>query len=202
VASGLQQCARSRQGKPYSRDRYELFRFWCMAAMTLGATDISVPSETIPSMGFDNKMAPGSFVPNSFNWDDVQDLGVVEFVRWMNLLIGHSANSAAEVYCLLTQTGTAMPKGKTFSQELLKFKQNSKAYQSMPAYLHTPLLSHFGFFCNLDLNVPGGKGKASSTQRLKLCVRIYSLHRQICGPLVYFFGKYIPLVDYLILVFL
>lgn len=136
---------------PNALGQYRLFRYACLAGISMGLNQILVTSSTIPSFG---RAPPFSKAPPDRGWETLKDKGAVQFHEWMNRTLGRPVAESPEAYCCLAQTGTPMPEGTSFA----KIAEERK--WRYPDYVRTPLLKYFGRFCDLDTNVPGGNGKA------------------------------------------
>jgi len=141
---------------PNTRGQYRLFRFWCLAAASMGVNRLLVSSPTIPSLG----RPPRPTWKGRFHWDQIKDEGALQFVEWMNRTLGRPVAESQEAYCALIQSGTPLPEGVSFEKTLAELAPANGEWKPFPKWMRTPLIAYWGRFCDLDLHVPGGSGKA------------------------------------------
>lgn len=147
--------------------QYRMFRFLVLATMSMGVDSYLVSSSTIPSKGeWEDTYGRGNQRQLNFEWDNIKDLGAWDFLQWMNKIVGKSAMTSKEAYCSLSQSGVPIPEigeenydGKTFSELVAEYKSDDTwSYdKTWPAHLRAPLLTYFGFHCDLDRTVDGGQ---------------------------------------------
>lgn len=139
---------------------YRVFQILCSAMMSIGIDHLLVTAGTIPSRGnYENGSVNRR--NKNFDWDAVKNEQPLEYLEWLNRVIGRPAKDSPDAYCSLTQTGTPAPEGTSFSATLAEYKKTGEMIGvSTPAYMKTPLLCSFGRFLTHDTTIPGGKGNA------------------------------------------
>jgi len=140
---------------PNTRGQYRLFRLGCLTSVALGVNRLLITASDIPSMGHER---PWKKRKGFFDWRTVKAMGGLQFVEWINRTLGRPVEEAPEAYCALVQSGTPLPEGVDFSETVKQLKRGG-AWRPFPRYIRTPLLTHFGRYCHLDVTVAGGAGE-------------------------------------------
>jgi len=130
--------------------QYRLFRYACLAGISMGLNQIIVTNSTIPSLG---RKPPFSRAAPYGGWPRLEREGTLQFHEWMNRTLGRPIEVSPEAYCCLAQTGTPAPAGASFSETVKDRRWRQ------PPYVRTPLVKYFGRFCDLDTAVAGGRGR-------------------------------------------
>lgn len=132
---------------PNHLGQYRLFRYACLAGISMGLSQILVTNSTIPSLGH---RPPFSRAAPYGGWPRLEREGALQFHEWMNRSLGRPVEVAPEAYCCLARTGTPMPAGASFSETVRERQWRQ------PPYVRTPLVKYFGRFCDLDTTLAGG----------------------------------------------
>ena len=168
---------------PNTLGQYRVFRIGCLSSIALGVSRLLITASDIPSMGHERpwkKVRKGFF-----DWNKIRSWGGLQLVEWLNRTIGRPVEEVPEAYCTLAQSGTPMPEGVRFSETVKELKRGN-TWRPFPAHIRTPLLTHFGRYCHLDLNVPGGAGEpALKMDDERLGKTHPSLNSWACGEGMY-----------------
>lgn len=148
--------------------RYRWTRFATLAAIAHQTTDIIYEREWLESLEYPNRS-----IDTAIHHSKIKTEKPSQFVAWVNKTIARPADDSVEAFCSLTQVGQNMPLGKSFDDELKKYKDTDQvpftsgynAYtfnwsykEYWPRYLAVPVVTHFGHHCQMDITVENGKG--------------------------------------------